>query len=73
MTVRRLVAFHEFVEVGWYASSRKLSRQKLYARCGVITPFEIVVGLFNLISLICGIVLLLNRSVLREQDCEQYS
>lgn len=48
-------------EFMFYSDSDRLSPQQLLKKVGTLAIWEIVCGLFNLVSLICGILLLINK------------
>jgi hypothetical protein len=55
------------MEFSLYAEVEKLPKSEVARRATGIAWFEIIVGLFNLVSLVCGIVLLVNISKLRSR------
>jgi len=51
-----------FAEFNLYSNATRLRRQRLAAKAQTIAVFEIFAGLFNLVSLACGIIVLINAS-----------
>lgn len=43
-----------------YGESDRLPPHKLASRAGTLGIFEIICGLFNLVSFVCGIIVLIN-------------
>ena len=52
-----------------YAHASRTNRENLKSWAILIGILEIVVGLFNLVSLICGIILLIHASKLEQIEC----
>ena len=49
-----------------YAKAQRLGAEELAAKATTIAIFEIILGLFNIVSLVCGIIVLVHVSQLRE-------
>ena len=58
-------------EFMYYGDSDQLSPEELIRRAGILAICEIVCGLFNLVSLVCGILLLINKGKYKRLVSEQ--
>ena len=58
-------------EFMYYGDSDRLSPEELISRAGNLAICEIVCGLFNLVSLVCGILLLINKGQYKRIIAEQ--
>lgn len=58
-------------EFMYYGDSDRLSPEELIRRAGNLAICEIVCGLFNLVSLVCGILLLINKGKYERLVAEQ--
>lgn len=60
-------------EFRYYSNSDRLTAEEMVQRAGTLAICEICCGLFNLVSLVCGILLLINKGkYVRSLDEPQY-
>ena len=58
-------------EFMYYGDSDQLSPEELIRRAGILAIYEIVCGPFNLVSFVCGILLLINKGKYKRLVSEQ--
>lgn len=63
-----ILSIFEFI---YYANSDRLSSEELIRRAGTLAVCEIVFGLCNTVSLVCGILLLINKGKYERFVAEQ--
>jgi hypothetical protein len=54
-------------EFSLYSRAAEMNRQDLASRAQVLAIFELIVGLLNMVALVCGIVILVNCSKLQKE------
>lgn len=59
------LAIFEFI---FYAKSPQMTNDEFVSRATTLGVFEILVGLFNLVSIICGIIVLIHTSRIRAEN-----